>query len=33
MLFAARLIGHPVKLYDGSMQEWSRRTDLPVALR
>ena len=33
MLFAARLIGHPVKLYDGSMQEWSRRTDLPIALR
>ena len=33
MLFAARLVGHPVKLYDGSMQEWSRRTDLPVALR
>lgn len=33
MLFAARLTGHPVKLYDGSMQEWSRRTDLPVALR
>lgn len=24
MLFAARLTGHPVKLYDGSMQEWSR---------
>ena len=24
MLFAARLIGHPVLLYDGSMQDWSR---------
>ena len=30
MLFAARAIGHPVRLYDGSMQEWSRRTDLPI---
>jgi thiosulfate/3-mercaptopyruvate sulfurtransferase len=33
MLFAARTLGHPVKLYDGSMQDWSRRTDLPVELR
>lgn len=32
MLFAARAIGHPVKLYDGSMQEWSRRTELPIEL-
>lgn len=32
MLFAARLLGHPVRLYDGSMQEWSRRTDLPIEL-
>ncbi|HVD04849.1 MAG TPA: sulfurtransferase [Gemmatimonadaceae bacterium] len=30
MLFAARILGHPVRLYDGSMQEWSRRTDLPI---
>lgn len=28
--FAARLIGLPIRLYDGSFQEWSRRTDLPV---
>jgi thiosulfate/3-mercaptopyruvate sulfurtransferase len=28
--FAARLIGLPVKLYDGSFQEWSARIDLPV---
>lgn len=25
VLFAARLLGHPVKLYDGSMDDWSRR--------
>jgi thiosulfate/3-mercaptopyruvate sulfurtransferase len=30
VLFAARSLGHPVKLYDGSFQEWARRTDLPV---
>ena len=29
MLFAARTLGHPVLLYDGSFQDWSRR-DLPV---
>lgn len=28
--FAAKLIGLPVRLYDGSFQEWSGRTDLPV---
>lgn len=28
-LFAARLLGHPVKLYDGSMDDWNRRK-LPV---
>ena len=33
MLFAARLTGHPVRLYDGSMQEWSRRTELPIEAR
>ena len=26
MLFAARSLGHPVLLYDGSYQEWSRLT-------
>ncbi|MDB4949201.1 MAG: Rhodanese-like protein [Gemmatimonadetes bacterium] len=30
MLFAARLLGYDVKLYDGSFQDWDRRTDLPV---
>lgn len=30
MLFAARLLGHPIKLYDGSYQDWSRASDNPV---
>jgi thiosulfate/3-mercaptopyruvate sulfurtransferase len=30
MLFAARLLGHPVRLYDGSFQDWSRSDDNPV---
>jgi thiosulfate/3-mercaptopyruvate sulfurtransferase len=30
VLFAARTLGHPVRLYDGSFQDWSRRKDLPV---
>jgi thiosulfate/3-mercaptopyruvate sulfurtransferase len=30
VLFAARAIGHPVLLYDGSYQEWSRKPELPV---
>ncbi len=29
MLFAARLLGHPVRLYDGSFQDWSRSADNP----
>lgn len=29
-LFAARLLGHPVWLYDGSFEDWSRRKELPV---
>lgn len=32
MLLAARIAGHPVRLYDGSMEEWSRRTELPMEL-
>jgi len=28
--FAAKLIGLPIRLYDGSFQEWSARTELPV---
>jgi thiosulfate/3-mercaptopyruvate sulfurtransferase len=30
VVFAARLLGHPALLYDGSFQDWARRTDLPV---
>ena len=30
VLFAARTLGNPVLLYDGSFQEWGRRTDLPI---
>jgi thiosulfate/3-mercaptopyruvate sulfurtransferase len=30
MLFAARTLGHPVLLYDGSYEDWSRRAELPV---
>jgi thiosulfate/3-mercaptopyruvate sulfurtransferase len=30
MLFAARSLGHPVLLYDGSYQDWSRREGYPV---
>jgi thiosulfate/3-mercaptopyruvate sulfurtransferase len=29
-LFAARALGHPVLLYDGSFEDWSRRADAPV---
>lgn len=28
--FAARLLGRDVRLYDGSWDEWSRRSDLPI---
>jgi thiosulfate/3-mercaptopyruvate sulfurtransferase len=30
VLFAARTLGHPVLLYDGSFQEWGRNGALPV---
>jgi thiosulfate/3-mercaptopyruvate sulfurtransferase len=30
VLFAARLLGHEVQLYDGSFEDWSRRTELAV---
>jgi thiosulfate/3-mercaptopyruvate sulfurtransferase len=30
MLFAARTLGHPVLLYDGSFQDWSRHSGFPV---
>jgi thiosulfate/3-mercaptopyruvate sulfurtransferase len=28
--FTARLVGFPAKLYDGSFQDWSARSELPV---
>jgi thiosulfate/3-mercaptopyruvate sulfurtransferase len=32
MLFAARRLGHPVRLYDGSFEDWSLfHPDFPVA--
>jgi thiosulfate/3-mercaptopyruvate sulfurtransferase len=30
MLFAARVTGHPVILYDGSFEDWSRHADFPI---
>ena len=30
MLFGARLLGHPVLLYDGSFEDWSRHDGYPV---
>ena len=30
MLFAARSLGHPILLYDGSFEDWSRHTEYPV---
>jgi thiosulfate/3-mercaptopyruvate sulfurtransferase len=32
MLFAARTLGRDVRLYDGSFEDWSRRSDYPVEL-
>jgi thiosulfate/3-mercaptopyruvate sulfurtransferase len=32
MLFAARSLGHPVLLYDGSFEDWARHADFPVEL-
>lgn len=29
-ILAARILGHPVVLYDGSYQDWNRRADFPV---
>ena len=30
VFFAARLLGYNVRLYDGSFEDWSKRTELPV---
>lgn len=27
---AARILGHPVKVYDGSFEDWAKRAELPV---
>jgi thiosulfate/3-mercaptopyruvate sulfurtransferase len=32
-MFAARLLGFDVKLYDGSFEDWSRRPNAPVSIR
>jgi thiosulfate/3-mercaptopyruvate sulfurtransferase len=28
--FAARYLGYDARMYDGSFEEWSRNTELPV---
>lgn len=33
VIFAARTLGHKVLLYDGSMQDWSRRKEYPVTAK
>lgn len=33
LYLTARRLGHPARLYDGSFEEWSRRTDLPLVNR
>jgi thiosulfate/3-mercaptopyruvate sulfurtransferase len=33
MLFAARSLGHPVLLYDGSFEDWSRHEGYPVEVK
>ena len=30
LYFVGRYLGVDIRLYDGSFQEWSRRTELPV---
>ncbi len=32
-LFAARLLGYDVRLYDGSFEDWSRRLNAPVTVK
>jgi thiosulfate/3-mercaptopyruvate sulfurtransferase len=28
--FASRLLGHDTRIYDGSFQDWAKRSELPV---
>ena len=30
LYFAARLLGHPARMYAGSMMDWAARTELPI---
>jgi thiosulfate/3-mercaptopyruvate sulfurtransferase len=30
LYFVARLLGYDARLYDGSLEEWSRHAELPV---
>lgn len=32
LYFAARSVGIPAKLYDGSWEDWAKRSDLPIAV-
>jgi thiosulfate/3-mercaptopyruvate sulfurtransferase len=29
---AAQLLGHDVRIYDGSFQDWAKRSELPIEM-